>query len=339
MSILWPLFAVALSALATGVVRRYALARGILDIPNDRSSHIMPTPRGGGIAIVATFLLGLVWFEFSGRISPRLTIALLGSGFATALAGYLDDRRPIAPAWRLAVHFLAAFWALWWLGDLSRPGLVGASGSSGWIGYILASTCLVWLLNLYNFMDGIDGLAAFEAVTVGFGASMIYLLHRPTEREWVLPALLGLAALGFLVWNWPPAKIFMGDVGSGFLGLTFGVLLIRSGWQDSRLFWSWVILLGAFVVDASITLLRRLLSGERLHEAHCSHAYQHAARYFGAHRPVTVAIGAINVFWLLPLAFAVTRGWLTGIIGTSAAYAPLLCLAIWFKAGQRAARL
>jgi len=151
-------------------------------------------------------------------------------------------------------------------------------------------------------MDGIDGIAGMEVVTVCLSAGVLSEVAAPAAHLWVAPAVLASTTLGFLVWNWPPAKIFMGDAGSGFLGLTLAVLSLQAARVDNRLLWSWLILLGVFVVDATITLIRRLGQGERIHQAHRSHAYQHAAVYRGAHLPVTIAVGAINVCWLFPIA-------------------------------------
>ncbi len=146
--------------------------------------------------------------------------------------------------------------------------------------------------------------------------------------------MLAAAVAGFLYWNFPPARIFMGDAGSGFLGIVLGTMSIQAGWVDPALFWSWVILLGVFVVDATFTLVRRLLRGDKVYEAHRSHAYQYASRQFGRHLPVTLAVGGINIAWLLPIALLVGTGRVDGLIGVVLAYAPLVLLAIKFRAGE-----
>lgn len=138
---------------------------------------------------------------------------------------------------------------------------------------------------------------------------------------------------GFLAWNFPPARIFMGDAGSGFLGLMLGALSFQAAWVAPSLLWSWVILLGVFVVDATLTLLRRLARGERVYQAHRSHAYQHAARRLGRHRPVTLAVGAINLLWLLPIALWVGIGGGCGGLGVMVAYTPLVILGWRWGAG------
>ena len=173
----------------------------------------------------------------------------------------------------------------------------------GWLRRCAEFAALVWLTNLFNFMDGIDGLAGMEAVSVsGLGAFL--LLRNRLLSGAQLSLMLCAASLGFLVWNWPPAKIFMGDVGSGFLGFTLGTLALFSSKTDSTLVWPWLILLAAFLVDATVTLLRRISGRARWYEAHRSHAYQHAARASGSHAKVTLAVAAMNIGWLFPLAWA-----------------------------------
>jgi len=321
-----------LSFLLTAGLRRYALASNIIDIPNARSSHVVPTPRGGGVAIVLAFLLALPILGWAQLIALDVLIAVGGAGALIAIIGFMDDHGHIAARWRLLGHFCAGAWALLWLGGLPPLSMFGMTIDLGWIGSILAAFYLVWMLNLYNFMDGIDGIASVEAICTCLGACLIYWLTGVQELVW-LPLLLAMAVLGFLFWNFPPAKIFMGDAGSGFLGITLGVLSIQAAGVSPQLLWAWLILLGVFIVDASLTLMRRLLRGERVYEAHRSHAYQFASRRFGKHLPVTLAVTAINLFWLLPLAlwtllFQVDGAWVLIL-----AYVPLIVLAIKFNGG------
>jgi Fuc2NAc and GlcNAc transferase len=210
---------------------------------------------------------------------------------------------------------------------------------TGWLGYAIGLLYLVWMINLTNFMDGIDGIAGIETITVCLSGAFLSGVVAPGHRVWIAPLVLASATLGFLVWNWPPARIFLGDAGSGFLGLMLAALSLQAGWVDSRLFWSWVILLGVFVVDATVTLIRRMAQGERFYEAHRSHAYQHAAVHGGgAHLPVTVAVGVINICWLLPVALIVALGWVDGLLGVMISYVPLVVAAIRLKAGKPPSR-
>ncbi|MFW6271971.1 MAG: MraY family glycosyltransferase [Desulfosalsimonas sp.] len=319
----------------TGVFRRYALARSLMDIPNERSSHSAPTPRGGGVAIVACVLVGLIFLRAAGCMPASFFWALAGAGALVALIGWADDQKDIPARIRLTGHFIAAGWALFWLGGLPQLSIAGMQINPGLIINTLALLYLVWLLNLYNFMDGIDGIAGIEAVTVCTGGVVLCLMSDGKDFLWTVPVLTACGAAGFLFWNFPRARIFMGDAGSGFLGIMLGVLSIQAAWVSSELFWGWLILLGAFIVDATITLLRRILRREKFYQAHRSHAYQHAARKYGAHWPVSLAFGAINLFWLLPIAALVTAEILDGALGVIIGYVPAAAAAIMFNAGKQ----
>ena len=309
----------------TGRVRRYALQKQMLDVPNARSSHSAPTPRGGGLAIVVSFLVAVLVMAATGLIAGDVAVALIGGGGGTALIGFMDDRKHVPARWRLLAHFGAALWALAWLFPWS-----GTLDSALWRMPLLAAALLfgaVWMLNLYNFMDGIDGIAASEAVTVSLGGGVLLWMCGAPGMALMALCLAG-ASLGFLVWNFPPAKIFMGDAGSGFLGFIFACFAIGSLQLGPHVLAGWCVLLAAFASDASVTLLRRLLRGERVWEAHRSHAYQRLSRYFGAHRPVTLGFAAINVVWLVPLALMAGLQLMPAWLALAAAYLPL-CLLAW----------
>lgn len=316
----------------TAVLRRYALTRSMIDIPNDRSSHTVPTPRGGGVSIVVSFLISLVFLWIGEWITTSFFIGALGCGLLVAAIGFMDDHGHIAARWRLLGHFIAAIWGVIWIGGPAPLNLFGSLIDLSWIGSALAILYLVWMLNLYNFMDGIDGIASVEAVCVCAGVSVLYWLSGHASLIWG-PVFLSMAVLGFLVWNFPPAKIFMGDAGSGFLGVILGVLSLQATWVNPDFLWQWLILLGVFIVDATFTLLRRLLQGARVYQAHRSHAYQYASRLYGHHLPITLGVAAINVFWLFPIALCVTLFGMDGILGLAVAYTPIVLLAIRFHAG------
>jgi Fuc2NAc and GlcNAc transferase len=326
-------FVLGASLLLTWILRRYALSRSLIDIPNARSSHSVPTPRGGGVAIVISFLVALFLMVSQSLVPWPLALALLGSGIGIAILGFLDDHGHVPARWRLLGHFIAAVWALFWLGGLSPLVFFGTSIDLGVLGHILAAFYLVWMLNLYNFMDGIDGIASVEAIFACLGASLLYWLAGFDSLIFV-PLVLAMAVAGFLYWNFPPARIFMGDAGSGFLGIILGLLSLQAAWASPKLLWVWLILLGVFIVDATVTLMRRLLRGDKVYEAHRSHAYQFASRQYGRHLPVTLAVAAINLFWLLPVAACVVLWGLDGALGLVLAYVPLVILAVKFHAGE-----
>lgn len=285
----------------TRSLRQYALKRDLLDHPNARSSHQVPTPRGGGAAFVMCFLLGLLVLWVRGIVATRLMIALLGGGGLVAWIGFWDDHGHVRRRYRLLAHFLAAFWALAWLGGSSALGVEGDLSPWGhWVFNVLVAVGLVWFLNLYNFMDGIDGIAGIEALTAGGCMGLLALAAQLEDLGW-LSILLAASSAGFLFWNWPPATIFMGDVGSGFLGYIFGVLLLAIAEREPSLFGPSLLLFSLFFVDGTLTLGIRILTGQRWYDAHRNHAYQHASRRWG-HLPVTLAVGGINLLLLVPLA-------------------------------------
>jgi Fuc2NAc and GlcNAc transferase len=325
----------ALSLVLTGLMRRYALQAQLLDRPNERSSHTVPTPRGGGVAIVATFLLLVTVLAALGQIGTPLWAALVASGLVVATLGFLDDRRPLPARWRFAGHLLAAAWVLAWLGPIPPVPILGVAVDLGAAGVALSALYLVWSINLFNFMDGIDGIASLEAIGVACGGAFIWWLVQP-GAPWPVALLFAASVAGFLAWNFPPARIFMGDAGSGFLGLVVAVLALWSARENTHLFWAWFILGGCFMVDATTTLVRRVRRGERFNEAHRTHAYQYASRRHGSHKVVTLSVVAINTLWLLPLAVAVALHWLDGVAGVAIAFAPLVWLAFHYKAGDRA---
>ncbi len=322
------------SAGLTYVALRYALRRGMLDHPGHRSSHQAATPRGGGIAFVGVFLTGVVALWLFGRLPAALALLLLGGGSVVAVTGYRDDHRSLSPLTRLLAHLLAACWVVVVL-RLWTPVLPWNAWLAGWWNPLLALPAVIWMINLYNFMDGIDGLAAVETITVAF--TMTILLPGAAGGMAPVLALLAASVAGFLFWNWPPARIFMGDVGSGFLGFALAALALWSVARGDVSLWQWGIALGVFLVDASWTLLRRLLSGQRFWQAHRSHAYQIAARRLGGHLPVTLAVVGLNLLWLAPLA------WLAGAFPAAApavlalAWLPLAWLCHWLGAGDPAA--
>jgi Fuc2NAc and GlcNAc transferase len=286
--------ALLLAWVLTGWVRRYAVRRALLDLPNARSLHERPVPRGGGLAVAVVTLGGIVLAALAGWVSPRTAVALVGGGGTVALIGWIDDRRGLAPATKAAGQVCAALWALAWLGGLPQLRWGENVLYLGPFGTAVATVGIVWGTNFYNFMDGIDGLAAGEAVTVSVGA--ILLLRGTGLAELVLVgALIGGSSAGFLLWNWPPARIFLGDVGSAFLGFVFAVLAVISENSGGPPVAVWLLLLGVFFVDATLTVARRIASGEPWHRAHRSHAYQRAVGAGFSHRTVTLAIMSLNV--------------------------------------------
>lgn len=284
--------AMLLSYIATAVVLRYALARGMLDVPNQRSSHSVSTPRGGGLAIALVVLLGAATGWSAGLVPRGVAAALLLGGGLIAAAGWLDDRYSLPARTRMLVHIAAAAWAVFALHDSSAPPIQSVQHTSG---DALAVVATVWLTNAYNFMDGIDGLAGSEGTLVGVVGGAL-LVARGSPALALVAFLVAGATAGFLVWNWPPARIFMGDVGSGFLGFTFAALAIAAGRSGALPAQVWALLLGVFLFDATVTLLRRVARGETWYAAHRSHAYQRLTRAGWRHVGVVGAAALVTLF-------------------------------------------
>jgi Fuc2NAc and GlcNAc transferase len=313
----------------TGWFREYAIKRQMVDVPNARSSHRVTTPRGGGGAIVVATTAALAWCAWASG-SVALAATLVG-GLVVAGIGFVDDHRAVPPVMRLVGHTLAAAFVVRVL-DVQSLGIPGGP-ILGIAGAALAVVFVTWFINLTNFMDGIDGIAGVETLTVCAAAAVLARVITPDSALWIEPAVLAAASIGFLIWNWPPARVFMGDVGSGYVGYMLAVLLLRAATASPVLGWCWLILCGVFIVDATFTLGRRTVRGDRLFEAHSSHAYQHLARAWG-HRPVTVLVALINVCWLMPVAVLVALGHVSGPTGLLIAYVPLIVGAARFKAGS-----
>ena len=281
--------AAVLSWAIANLVRVYAIDRELLDLPNHRSSHTAPTPRGGGVAIALVTVVGTLIAGVFGWMPHSLLAAVCGGGSLVALVGWVDDRRGLPAPVRALAHVVAACWALAWLHGMPSLQLGEQSIAVGWGGAVLAMGGMVWMTNLYNFMDGIDGLAGGEATIVcGFAGA---LLAASGQLGLTLVAwLLAASSAGFLAWNWAPARLFMGDVGSGFIGFTIATLAVASENSRSLPMVGWMTLSAVFIVDASVTLVRRALHGEQWYAAHRRHAYQRAVQAGFSHRSVTSAV-------------------------------------------------
>jgi Fuc2NAc and GlcNAc transferase len=309
-----------------------------MDIPNERSSHQTPTPRGGGLSFVATSIVGFLLLTLNGTIDRADLLALCCAGIIVAIAGHLDDRQKISGATvRLVLHAIGAIVLIVGIGFPSQILLFDQTINAGIIGSILGVIYLMWLLNLFNFMDGTDGIAASEAIFVCLAGAILNHHVLSGINHSAAAVILAASIFGFLLYNWSPAEIFMGDVGSGYLGIAIGGLSLMAAKQHHELLWVWIILLAVFVSDATVTLIRRLLRKQKPHVAHRSHAYQHLAIRFGSHAKVSLLVLAVNVVWLLPIAFLVADKQLAGTTGVVVAYVPLLATVLALGAGKDSA--
>jgi Fuc2NAc and GlcNAc transferase len=228
-----------------------------------------------------------------GLIRPRQTL-IFGVGMVVlGVVGWADDRHSLKARLRLAVHLAVAAWTAYMLGGLPALRFGSDSIALGAIGYGIAVLGVVWSINLFNFMDGIDGLAASQAVLI-FSAMAVLLSVKGDYSLATIAAILAASSGGFLAWNWPPAKIFLGDVGSAAIGYLIAAMALASENRGSVPLLAVVIIYGVFIVDASVTLIRRLVRGSRLAHAHRDHAYQRLTRAWGSHKRVTVSTAALT---------------------------------------------
>jgi Fuc2NAc and GlcNAc transferase len=326
---------VATSFVLTAAIRKLAIKNSHLDIPNERSSHSSPTPRGAGIAIVTTFFVGLLVVLINDTISGRDFFTLTAPGLIVALIGRLDDLGRVTSAkLRLIGHFICASITVWLANGLPELPLTELIIDFGVAGDIAAVIYLVWMLNLFNFMDGIDLITGIQTFTTCLGAVILLVVSTDSDL-WLLVALLAAAVFGFMYFNLPPAKIFLGDVGSGFIGFTIGAISLVVAKDEPLIAWAMIILLGVFVTDATVTLLQRLLNREHVYVAHRTHAYQHLSKKLNGHLPVSLGVGAINLLFLLPIAWLVSESVIIPIFGLVMAYVPLLIAAVMLKAGKK----
>ena len=321
MILLLPLASFLVALLGTGLVLRLLRRRAILDHPNERSSHRQPTPRGAGLAVIP--VLALSWL--AAGPADELWLGVL-AGVALAALGWADDLLHLPALVRLlgqAVAVAVALVALPFDGPVFQgllpPGLDRLAAGLLWL----------WFINLFNFMDGIDGISGVEAIAIGAGLALVLWAggHDPAFALYGLT--LAAAAAGFLVWNWAPAKIFLGDVGSVALGFFLGWLLLGLA---AKGFWAAALLLPLYyLADASLTLLRRLARGERVWQAHRQHFYQQAADRFASHAAVSLRLGLLNL-GLIGLSLGATAApalaWPAVISGLV-----LVALLLWYFAG------
>jgi len=314
-------FVVAFTLVAAGMhpLLRLLQDKAILDHPNERSSHHAPTPKGAGLLLVpvvsALWVLFCVAFDSAGittDIASMATLAVLLCGFS-----WLDDLRGLPALYRLGVHVVVAGIGIWLLpGDaLVFQGLVPPLAD-----HVLAVIFWVWFINLFNFMDGIDGISGIQTVGICLGIFAVFAVSDTDVVDVYFAVILAGGAIGFLLWNWHPARIFLGDAGSAPLGFMLGWLLIRlacSGeWEAAA------ILPLYYVADTTVTLLKRLFRGEKIWQAHCQHFYQQATQNGRSHSSVTTAVIGIN-FCLIALALLASA--YLPIIGLSGAVLLVIC--------------
>lgn len=285
------LLQIGLSWALVGLYRWYARSRGILDAPNERSSHKVPTPRGAGIVFVLGMglLLGMLVYK---KIIPALIAMNFIPVFFVGLLGYADDRIGLSSVFRFVIHLICAAIFLLLIHE-------GGDLLIGWINlplplcFLLLVIGIVWSINLYNFMDGTDGIATVEAMfCLTVGGFILFSAQGYALATYAF----GMVAIltGFLIWNWPVAKVFMGDSGSGFLGFMIAAFALLSYKMHQIPIEIWGILTAMFWFDATVTLLRRMLAKEQWYKPHRKHAYQRMVQSGWSHQQVLLSSIVIN---------------------------------------------
>jgi len=290
------LLSVVFSLLLTYVVRIWSINRAIIDIPNERSSHTNPTPRGGGIAIAVTWFIVISIMRFFDKLDCDLYFALL-LGLPISIIGLVDDIITVSARSRLIIQILSAVGVVLLLGGIKDIDGWSLSVYQTIILSAIAIVGVVWFINLFNFLDGIDGYISTEIIFIGIASFLLF--------DAMLPLILAAVTAGFLVWNWQPAKIFMGDVGSTLLGFTIGVFAIYYQSKGDSSIVVWLMLTSLFWFDATLTLYRRWRNGETLSKAHRKHAYQRIVQSGFSHQKTVFYSIIINLFILILVWFAI----------------------------------
>ena len=278
------IFVFFISVLTAIMIKRVA----IHDHPNERSAHAVAVPTGGGLSFIVAFYVGLIYFFLIGQVSVDLFYALL-CGLLLVLVSFVDDMVELSPKFRLLVQLVTVVSAFYFLGVFT---------DFAWYVVVFFLLAALWLINLYNFLDGIDGYAGSEGVVVSLGAFVLY--HDS------LFVMMAVAIGGFLLLNWQRASLFMGDVGSTFLGFFFVVMALYH-YHDSTDIMIWVILLYLFIFDASLTLIRRFMRGEKLSQAHKKHLFQRVVQSGYSHQKTVLLAMGINLAIMIAL-YAIESG-------------------------------
>ena len=286
-----------LSLFSTYFTRNYMIKKSHVATVNERSSHTAPTPHGGGIALSVTWFIGLIYLYFTAQIESNLFYALL-FGSIISIVSFFDDIYELSPKTRLIAQAAVAFGGLYFLGGFESLTFGIFDIQNPIFTNIFAFFLIVWFINLYNFLDGINGYAGSEAVFLALGGFALF-----GGNHFLI---LAVAVLGFLYWNWNKAKIFMGDVGSTLLGYNIAIFTIYYANEEPTNLWIWIILFGVFWFDATLTLIKRKLNGEKLSQAHRKHAYQRLTQSGWSHYKVTNASIALNVI-LFGIVYLVTN--------------------------------
>lgn len=314
----------------TRAFQSLAINRGIVANPNFRSLHQRPMPRGGGIVFSFVFLFSVVGLWLFTAIDRNLMWPIVFGGTVATVFGFVDDVVEIGTRTKLVIQSGLAVVVLI---SIDGQPLLNLPGIPHFVDLLLSWFALVWLMNLYNFMDGIDGMAASGATFLCLAAIASLILKGGDRGLLLVFSLLAACSFGFLIFNWPPASIFMGDSGSLFLGYCFGALIAKTVTAGQISLWTWLIVFAYFAGDTSTTTVLRMFMLKRWYGAHRSNAYQNLARICGSHRKVVLGVNLYHILWIFPLAIWSVLMPLTAPLASLLAIAPVV---LWtFRYGPR----
>ena len=320
-------FALAVSLLCSYGYLKFARKHGPYATPNFRSLHSKVVPRGGGLALAAATVAACVAAYGAGLLQWCQLLVYGVGGVVVTLMGAADDRLDLKARYRMPFQCLSAAWVCYSFGGLAPLDMGFGFVDWGLAGHVALIVALVWFYNLYNFIDGIDGMASTATIFICTTMGVVLWMRGQPALAGVL-GILGFASAGFLVFNLPPAKMFLGDAGSSLIGYILSAVVVESLWSGPANLWSWLIVGCCYFADTTLTMLVRLLKVPGWYRPHRSHAYQNLARVWNSHRRVLLLVMAINFLWLLPLLVVSLHfaSWAIGL--TVLAYIPIaiICL-------------
>ncbi len=323
-----------MTMILTKALIHFARPLGMIDAPNERSSHLIPTPKGGGLSFFIVFTLittGLFWFypEYDQIVKP-----LLFGGPFVVILGWLDDRYTLSALVRLVVHFFVAIVIYYFVTQGFTVSMnISFLPNFFWINFLFCIFFIAWFINLYNFMDGADGLASSTAIAGSALMAVVCYINGSSELAMIY-CLIAYTVSGFLVFNWTPAKIFMGDTGSYFLGFLFASLALISKAYAGISFYSHIIIFGFFIFDTTYVLFRRIFRLERVFNAHKMFLFHKLMAQGWSHRKVSAFYTLVLILWLFPLSNLAAMLSDLGLVIVAVAYLPLLGLSIRYKSGE-----
>lgn len=315
------------SLVASFVYLRFASKYGPYATPNYRSLHQKVIPRGAGLAVVFAALIAYLCLYFDHDLSVSQLMVYVIGGVVVAAMGAADDRLDISARYRMPFQFLTAGWICYWFRGLAPIDVGFAIINLGVFGNIALVVALVWFYNLYNFIDGVDGVASSATIFLCTSLGLILCFQHQQTLAFIL-ALLGVSSAGFLVFNWPPARMFLGDAGTSFMAYILSAVFVESLWHNAAGLWSWLIVGGFYFTDTTLTTTVRILKVPGWYRPHRSHAYQNLARVWNSHRKVVLLVMAINIIWVIPLLLLALKYEAWAIAVTVLVYVPLTALCL-----------